>query len=203
MSSSTPVTTSRPLRADARRNRARLLAVADEVFAEEGLDASLEEVARRAGVGVGTLYRHFPTRNALVEALVREDSDALCRHGAELATDGDPVETLTTWLRAVVAHAARFRGLAQSLAAGALAHDHDDPLADCCHAVQATGELLVARVRKAGRLRSGVTAPDVLDLAASVAWVCEQAPRDTAQSDRLLSVVVAGVVKPEPRRRSR
>jgi AcrR family transcriptional regulator len=202
MSTTTPTTTPRPLRADARRNRERLLTIAGEAFAEHGLDASLEEIARRAGVGVGTLYRHFPSRNALVEALIREDSDALCLRGDELAADTDPVAALTTWLAALVEHAGRFRGLAQSLTVGSAGDGHDDdPLADCCHAVQATGERLVERVRRAGRLRDDVTSTDVLDLAASVAWICEQAPRDGAQRERLLSMVLTAAVT--PRRRPR
>jgi AcrR family transcriptional regulator len=203
----TTETAPRPLRADARRNRELLLDAAIQVFGDDGVDASLEEVARRAGVGVGTLYRHFPTRNALVEALVREDSDALCRYGDQLVAedpegggagkDRDPVEALASWLRALVDHASRFRGLAQSLTAAATERcDADDPLADCCHSVEATARALVDRVRQAGRLRPQVHDNDVVDLAAAVAWIGEYSPDDTDQRDRLLSLVVDAVCLP-------
>ena len=101
---------SRRPRADARRNSERLLAEADAAFREHGTQASLENIARRAGVAIGTLYAHFPNRLALVSALLRERHDALFGLGRRLLTD-PPAEALAAWVRAVVAHAAAYRGL--------------------------------------------------------------------------------------------
>lgn len=181
---------SRQPRADARRNRERLLTAAAELFAERGLDAPLDEVAHRAGVGQGTLYRHFPNRNALVEGLIREDNATLCQRGDELAAEPDPVEALTAWLRAYVEHATRFRGLAESLRAAVGGAGHGDPLADCVERVQAIGDRLVDRAHQAGRLREDVTSADAFDLAAAVAWISENGRRNIQQRDRLLSLLL-------------
>jgi AcrR family transcriptional regulator len=181
---------SRSPRADARRNRERLLAAAAELFAERGLDAPLDEVARRAGVGQGTLYRHFPSRNALVEGLIREDNAALCQRGEELVAGPDPVEALTAWLRAYVEHATRFRGLAESLRAAAGRAGEGDPLADCVERVQVIGDALVDRAHQAGRLRAEVSSAEAFDLAAAVAWISEDGRRDLGQRDRLLSLLL-------------
>src|SRR3954452_2753784 len=96
----TIATESRPMRADARRNVERLLAVAKETFAERGADAPLEEIARRAGVGIGTLYRHFPTREALLEALLRDSFEPLRAEADRLLTSPSPGDALDAWLRA-------------------------------------------------------------------------------------------------------
>lgn len=188
---------SRSPRADARRNRERLLAAAAEVFAERGLDAPLDEVARRAGVGQGTLYRHFPNRSALVEGLIREDNAVLCQRGEELIAEPDPVVAVTTWLRGYVEHATRFRGLAESLRAAASRSGEGDPLADCVERVQVIGDALVDRAHQAGRLRADVSSADAFDLAAAVAWVAEDGRRDAQQRDHLLSLVLDAFFTPE------
>src|SRR5437016_6947603 len=93
----------RPKRADARRNYEKVLAAAREAFAEGGESTALEEIARRAGVGIGTLYRHFPNRQALVEALYVDEVQEVCRSAAELG-DGDPWESLNAWFERLVAY---------------------------------------------------------------------------------------------------
>src|SRR5437773_12171024 len=101
---------SRPKRADARRNYEKVLAAAREAFAEGGESTALEEIARRAGVGIGTLYRHFPNRQALIEALYVDEVEDVCRSAAEL--DGaDPWEALYGWLQRFVAYIATKRAL--------------------------------------------------------------------------------------------
>src|SRR6185437_6173644 len=96
--------TARPMRADARRNCEKLLAEAAAAFAERGADdVSLEEIARRAGVGIGTLYRHFPTRQALLECVYRDQVELLARRADELATSGAPGDAFAEWLGAMVA----------------------------------------------------------------------------------------------------
>src|SRR5450631_2161356 len=108
----------RPLRADARRNYEHLLARAAEAFAERGADdVSLEEIARRAGVGIGTLYRHFPTRQALLEAVYRDQAEALHARALELLNSPSPGEALATWLRAMIEFGATKRSLSKSLMA--------------------------------------------------------------------------------------
>src|SRR5437773_11946189 len=100
----------RPKRADARRNYEKVLAAAREAFAEGGESTALEEIARRAGVGIGTLYRHFPTRQALVEALYVDEVEEVCRSAAELE-GGQPWEALYGWLQRFVAYIATKRAL--------------------------------------------------------------------------------------------
>src|ERR1700712_3646213 len=109
-------TASRPQRADARRNRDKLVSAAPEGFAEHGPAASLDDIARRAEVGIGTLYRHFPTRHALLEAVYLEEVEAICQ-SAEGLSELDPWDALTTWLRRFVGYAATKRALAEELLA--------------------------------------------------------------------------------------
>src|SRR4051795_210493 len=105
---------SRPKRADARRNYDRVLAAAREAFAEGGESMALEEIARRAGVGIGTLYRNFPNRQALLEALYVEEVEEMCRSAAEL--DGaDPWEALNSWFQGFIAYIGTKRALAAEL----------------------------------------------------------------------------------------
>jgi AcrR family transcriptional regulator len=186
----TPATPDRPLRADARRNRARLLAEAERAFAERGVDAPLEDVARRAGVGIGTLYRHFPTRDALVEALIAAGVDDLAALSDELSTAAEPFEALHEWLRALVRHVAAYRGLAESLVAAGCGAG-DGPLADTCRRTEAAGAALFDRARRLGAVRPDATVADVLDLASSAAWIAT-GRGDPAQGDRLLALALDG-----------
>jgi AcrR family transcriptional regulator len=188
------LTATRPLRADARRNRARLLDAADAAFADHGTSASLEDVARRAGVGIGTLYRHFPTRDDLVEAVIHDGVDDLVALADRLLDDDDPLAALRTWLRALVDHAARYRGLATALVAAGCGGE--GRLTEACHRQEAAADALVARARSTGRLREDVTTSDVLDLVSALAWLAEQGRRDTAD-DRLLDLILDGV-RPTP-----
>ena len=138
------------LRADARRNRERILAAAGTSFAEHGAGASLEQIARRAGVGSATLHRHFPSRQTLLEAVFRERVATLCAAAAELQETTDPGPALITWLQAVGAHAVSNRGLAASLMSGA--RDSDPTLGATCHAlIIEAGDALLVRARRAGQ----------------------------------------------------
>src|ERR1700691_553126 len=98
MTTSTSAQSQAPMRSDARRNRERLLTAATAAFAETGADAPLEDIARRAGVGIGTLYRHFPTRLALQEGVFRNQVDAVCARGRELVCDPAPGDAFAAWL---------------------------------------------------------------------------------------------------------
>ena len=147
---STQTLLTRPKRADARRNYEKVLAAAREAFAEGGESTALEEIARRAGVGIGTLYRHFPNRQALLEALYVDEVDELCRSAAELA-DADPWEALNGWFERFIGYLATKRALAHELLNYL---DHDASLFQACRAsLFAAGEPLLERAQEAGVVR--------------------------------------------------
>jgi AcrR family transcriptional regulator len=179
---------SRPMRADARRNVARLLEVARETFAERGADAPLEEIARRAGVGIGTLYRHFPTREALLEALLRDSFEALRAEADRLLTSPAPGEALDTWLRAFASHATTYNGLVAAL--NASLRDEGSGLCTWCRTVNAAGGELLARAQAAGVVRPDITADDMLILANAITWATEQACASPTQAERIHSLVM-------------
>ncbi|MGQ4615647.1 SbtR family transcriptional regulator [Nocardia sp. R7R-8] len=184
-------TESRPRRprADARRNRQRLLAAADEVFGAGGADAPLEHVARRAGVGIGTLYGHFPTRRALVAALLAERNEELFEHGDRLLDGSISADTVAEWVRAVVRHAATYQGLATMLV-HSLDDDGSELRASCLRMNSIGAELLDRAVRSAA-LGPDVTATDVFTIINAAAWTREHAGPDRA--DRLITLALDGL----------
>ena len=183
----------RPMRADARRNYDRLLAAALAAFGEQGADtASLEEIARRAGVGIGTLYRHFPTRQALLEAVYRDQVDALGVVAAELMQAESPGAALARWLQALVT----FGGTKRSLTTALLETlDKDSELLSSAGAVlrESTTQLL-ARAQQAGAARTDVKGTDVLRLVHGVSMAAEWAPGDPGQAERMLALVIDGLL---------
>ncbi|XVQ12731.1 TetR/AcrR family transcriptional regulator [Spirillospora sp. CA-255316] len=179
-------------RADARRNYERLLAEADAAFREQGTDASLEGIARRAGVAIGTLYGHFPNRRALVGALLRERNEALFERGRHLLAGPDPVRALTDWVHAVVEHAAAYQGLAALLAGGL--DDQESELHASCVRMNEISDQLIAGVRSAGALRQDVTGADIFTLMNAAAWTRERMPAQHA--DRLLRLAMDGMLEP-------
>lgn len=180
-----------PLRADARRNRDRLIAVAREAFAERGADASLDDIARRAGVGPGTLYRHFPTRLALMEAVYRDSVEALCAEARGLLSSPSPGDSLAAWLRSFLAYAATKRGLAKALMAAG--EEKPAVFAACHDMIGEAGAALLARAQDAGAVRSDVQLWDLLKLVSGIAMTCEQAHDCVATADRLLALALDGV----------
>ncbi|MFI6742533.1 TetR/AcrR family transcriptional regulator [Nonomuraea sp. NPDC050451] len=180
----------RPMRADARRNYDRILAAAAEAIAEQGAEASLEEIARRAGVGSATLHRHFPSRQQLLEAVFRDKVEALCATAADLAGDPDAGHALVTWLGAVATHVVSNRGLAASLMRGA----HDADLGATCHTmIVNAGDDLLARARRANAVRADVAIVDLLTLVNAICLAVEHEPDGAAQADRLLNLALTGV----------
>ncbi|GLZ76225.1 TetR family transcriptional regulator [Actinorhabdospora filicis] len=177
------------IRADARRNRDLLLAAAREAFAESGTEASLRDVARRAGVGIGTLYRHFPNREAVLEALTGEDFDRLATRGAELAA-AEPYGALLTWLRELGAVQRSMKGLPESVLAAT--RDHASDLHASCEGMQKAGASLLARAQEAGVVRGDLSPLELLALVAGVAWAADYATGD-AFFERLLTVAVEGI----------
>lgn len=187
----------RSQRADARQNQERILAAARAVFAEAGADhASLNEIVRRAGVGAGTLYRHFPTREALIEAVFREQVETLCAQAYELLDSSPPGEALATWLRVVVVRITASRGLATSMmntqragrSASAVGSYHDS--------MRAAGSALLVCAQEAGDARPEVTISDLLKLANAISWAADQAGGRDA--DSLLTLLMDGWRLPHP-----
>jgi AcrR family transcriptional regulator len=182
------------LRADARRNYDLLLAVARDAFAEHGIDASLRDVARQAGVGIGTLYRHFPTRDALLEALLRDQFDVLRAHAETLLASASPATALLDWLRELAIGSTTYRGLPESVLAAL--GDDESPLHASCVAMRAAGGQLLHRAQDAGDIHDDVTTDDLLAFAAGVAWAGEQSTGTAALVDRLLPMAMRGFAVP-------
>jgi AcrR family transcriptional regulator len=173
----------RPRRADARRNFDALLAAAKDVFAEQGTEASLEEIARRADVGIGTLYRNFPTRQALLEAVYVNEVEALAATAAEL-TDLEPWPALLAYLDRFVAYAATKKALMEGL-------NRDNPVfGSCRHLMYEAGEPLLERAQKSGAVRSDTGIDDVMRLVTSVA---NAAYPEEGQRERVLALALDGL----------
>jgi AcrR family transcriptional regulator len=155
-----PTQSDRPLRADARRNRERILSGARAVFAECGSEAQMDDVARRAGVGVGTVYRHYPTKEALLVELVREKFNLFAATAREaLERDGEPFEVLVDLMRANAEALGRDAGTQQVLA-GAGEHIWASAAAEQNELLELTSRL-IDRARRAGTIRPDVTATDI------------------------------------------
>jgi AcrR family transcriptional regulator len=187
----------RPMRADARRNYQRLVAAAAAAFAEHGTDASMDDIARRAGVGPGTLYRHFPTRHALLEAVYRDQVEALCARAYELGDTLPPAEALDAWLRAVAGYVTAKRGLAEALMSGP-GEQRPEVFAAGKQAMREAGAALVGRAQEAGELRGDVDVNDLLKLGHAIALAAEHAPDGPGQADRLLALVMDGLRRGGP-----
>jgi AcrR family transcriptional regulator len=182
------------MRADARRNYEALLAAADEMFTAHGPDASLDEIARRAGVGNATLYRHFPDRRHLLVAVCVGEVEALCIVGEELRADPDAGQALTRWLRAYIDHVSAKHGLAAAFATGR--RDDSELVAACQSAVAAIGTSLLRRAQDHGAVRSDVNLPDIVTLVNAIAMATEST--DAREADRMLAIVIAGIAGPSP-----
>jgi AcrR family transcriptional regulator len=181
----------RPLRADAQRNRDRILEVATEVFAESGTQASLDDIACRAGVGPGTLYRHFPNRECLLAAALDESWQGLERYAVKLSAEPDAGMALRTWLIEVTNHMGVYGGLPDSVAQAL--KDQGSPLSASCSLVgHSTGQLL-ARAQEAGAVRADVTTDDLLVIASSLAWATDKNGRSRDDIPRLLDIFLAGL----------
>jgi AcrR family transcriptional regulator len=177
----------RPKRADARRNYDKLVNAAREAFAEQGTSATLEEVARRADVGIGTLYRHFPTRQDLLEAVYLEGVEAICR-AAENYEDQPPWEALSGWLHEFVGFAATKRALAEDLLAYI---DRDAEVFTACGgAIYGAGEPLLKRAQEAGVVRADA---DITDVTKMVSGIAAIRTADAEQIDRILGVALDGL----------
>jgi AcrR family transcriptional regulator len=187
-----PAPAGRPRRADARRNYGQLVEQARIAFAESGVDASLDEIARRAGVASGTLYRHFPTRLDLIEAVLAGQIAELADLGRGLLTAEDPFDALSTWLHAVLVHALTYRGLSAAVMNSAL--DRRNGLIAAWHAeLFQLGAGLLARARQSGAVAADADHADVLKMVGAIAWAAQDTPDSSAQADRLLALLMDGL----------
>ena len=185
----TQTSTSRPLRADARQNYERLIAAASAAIGELGANVSLEEVAKRAGVGIGTLYRHFPNRQALLEAVYQEHVSVTCAQGRELLATKPPAEALALWLHAVLTYNLNTRGLKEALMAGEVS-----PQTSVCKAqMHAVGGELLARAQEAGAVRRDIEITDLLRLTHSIALMVEPGAEGAARAERVFEMMIAGL----------
>lgn len=179
------------MRADAKKNYDQVLAVAREVFTEQGADASLRDVARKAGVGLGTLYRHFPTREALLETLLRASFDALSARADELETSGSADDALVSWLRETITVTHSHRGVITSMMA-AIA-DPDSALHVSCVTLRASGARLLARAQAEGLARVDIDGADLFALVGALAWLNDQ-PSHAPRADHLFGVIASAIL---------
>jgi len=177
----------RPLRADAQRNRSALIAAARTLFTERGSEASLEEIARRAGVGVGTLYRHFPSRQDLIEAVYVEEVEALCRSAEDFA-GGSSWDALVRWFDRFVDYVATKKALLEELVATI---GQDAPVFRACHeAIFAAGRPLLDRAKRDGVVRPEVEFIDVIRMVSGVTMIRNADPADIR---RVLAMALDGL----------
>ena len=173
----------RPQRSDARRNFDALVDAGRDVFGEYGVDASLEEIARRAGVGIATLYRNFPTRDALVEAVYLEEVAAVAAYADELG-DLEPFAAFAAWMRRFATYASTKKVLLEGL-------NRDSEVMKACRGVvNDAGAPLLATAQDAGEIRADVHIDDAVRLVYGLAGV---AVAETGQGDRLIGIALDGL----------
>ncbi|WP_030256111.1 TetR/AcrR family transcriptional regulator [Streptomyces violens] len=179
-------------RADVQRNRAALLAAAQRHFLRDGVGASLEAVAKEAGVGPGTLYRHFPTREALLAAVLQTRSEELVARRADIAQLDDASERLRQWLRAMEEYFSAFSGLPEPLMAAARAQDPDNPLTLPCDDLITTTDEYLRAAQCAGQARPSVKGYDLFLAAISTAWISGTGATDEESLGRLRTLIESG-----------
>jgi AcrR family transcriptional regulator len=183
------------MRADARRNSARIVAVAKQVFVEHGMDAPLDEIVKRAGIGAGTLYRHFPTREALLEAVYREEIIQLAELGQRMHEQLPPEQALGAWLHAQLGFIFANKGLARSLKE---AMDKSSETFDYCRTVlRAAAGALLTPLQEAGIVRTDLQPVDILRMTHAVSIATEEDGLDHA--GRMLDIMLTGLGLPNGR----
>lgn len=184
------------MRSDAKKNYDHLFEVGRAVVAEQGANASMREVARRAGVGIGTLYRHFPSREALLEALLRKSFDQLTAKAGELELSDSTGNALVSWLRDMVALTHGHRGVISAMAAAIAVPD--SALHASCVLMRSSGAQLLARAQLDGEARVDIDGADLFALVSALAWLNDQ-PSFASRADRLFHIL-ANAILVQPRR---
>jgi len=182
------------VRADAKRNYDRIVEVARVVFREQGYDASLDEVAKRAGVGPGTLYRHFPNRDALLDAIMQSWVDRVDEAAEKALThEGSPRDLLLAWFEEYVRLISLHKGGPAKITSAL--GDPDSPILTKCQVLTRASDRVVDRLRDEGALKDGVDTISLCRLVGGVATVADQSELDEAAVRPLLEVVADGMVK--------
>jgi AcrR family transcriptional regulator len=176
----------RPKRADARRNYDKLVTAARAAFTEDGTSAPLEDVAERAGVGIGTLYRHFSTRQALLEAVYVDEVEAMARAAADLS-ELPPWDALSQWLHQYLGFAATKKALNEALMEAA---PDSEVLLSCRTAITGAGTALVERAQREGVIRADTNFMDVVRMVGGIAMV---PTADPGQKERMLELALDGL----------
>jgi AcrR family transcriptional regulator len=171
-----------PIRADAQRNYDRLVEAAHAVFAMQGAQATLDGIAKQAGLGIGTLYRHFPTRKSLLEAVFADKIASLVNKVPSLLQETSADTALTSWLKTTVDYSAKYAGFSDLM--GIMTKDENSPLA-------IAGSKLLSEAQKTGVLRSDITILDLLQLVYGI--VGDTSSKELKRTDKLLSIVIAGL----------
>lgn len=179
------------MRADAKKNYDHILGIARDLLTTGGADASLRDVARTAGVGLGTMYRHFPTRETLLEALLHTSFDQLGIRAAELEQTDPSDAALVSWLREIVAVAHEYSGAIKSMVAAI--EDEGSALHVSCAAMKAAGTRLLVRAQAEGKARPDVDGADLFALVGALAWLNDQ-PTLTRRSDRIFAIVTEAIL---------
>jgi len=183
-------TGTRPLRADAQRNRDRLLEVAVRAFSDGGADVTLDAIAKEAGVGIGTLYRHFPTREALIEATYRNELARLCDAADELLDTQRPEDALRIWMDRFVDYMTTKRGMAEALRA--VIASGGNPFAQSRDRLLAAITTLLTAGAQSGAVRSDIAPADALASLSGVSLAAGE-PTQRAQAGRLLDLIMDGL----------
>ena len=183
------------MRADARKNHSHILAVARDVVGEHGADASLRDIARRADVGLATVLRHFPTREALFEALLRVRRDELPETAHELEASSSPHEALVAWFREGVAFVQSYNGVV-TLMAAAIA-DPASALHASCITMRSAGTRLLLRAQANGRAHADVDGADLFALIAALGWLGDQ-PSFAPRADYLFDIITRAILLDRP-----
>lgn len=181
----------RKIRADAQRNREHILAIAQEVFFEEGVSGSMDTIAKRAGVGAGTLYRNFPNRETLLAELLQgRDEELSDRQHAIESEQGDPTRALSEWLDALGKWACAFGGLSEPLKEALW--EKRSPLAITCQGFVTVTEDFLHAAQENGGARDGVSGRDLFLMVLATAWVSEAAMADGASPLTLRALMRSG-----------
>lgn len=179
----------RPLRADAQRNRARILETAEAVFAVKGPSASTEEIAQKAGVGVGTIFRHFPTKEALLQAIIEALAIRLTEETRRLVVEGDPATAFFTFFQRMAREATEKKTVVDLLAEAGIAITVAKPI----HVLRQTIEELLANAQRAGTIREDVHAAEVIALLVGICQAGLHTTWEPELQDRTLAIVFDGL----------
>lgn len=191
-----PAVASKPMRADARRNYEKIVATAREVMRERGYDASLDEIAKRAGVGAGTLYRHFPTRDDLIDAVMKDWAERVAADARTVVEAGlSPRTTLTAWFSRFLDNVGVYHGIAAKMMSAM--DDPSSPVYRKCQVLADANRLVLEADHVRAGVREGVEPREVMRLVSGVSSAVDQAGLTSDQASPMLQIVLDGVLRPD------